>query len=93
MKKELVRSLTDNFQDHSHTTENGIEFWFARDVQHLLGYSEWRNFVNVIIKAKTACEVSDNFISDHFVDINKTIECKQSWQTAYLPTLRQASLK
>jgi len=73
MKKELVITLTDTFQDHSNTTDNGIEFWFARDIQHLLGYTEWRNFYNVIIKAKTACEASGNLISDHFVDINKTI--------------------
>lgn len=74
MKKELVKSLTDTFQDHSNTTDNGIEFWFARDIQHLLGYSEWRNFNNVIIKAKTTCEASGNLIFDHFVDINKTIQ-------------------
>jgi len=73
MKKELVKTLTDTFQDHSHTTENGIEFWFARDIQHLLGYTEWRNFFNVIVKAKTACEASGNLISDHFVEVNKTI--------------------
>jgi len=73
MKKELVKTLTDTFQDHSHTTGNGIEFWFARDIQHLLGYTEWRNFFNVIVKAKTACEVSGNIITDHFVNINKTI--------------------
>ncbi|NCC87957.1 MAG: DNA damage-inducible protein D [Clostridia bacterium] len=73
MKKELVKSLTDNFQDHSNTTDNGIEFWFARDIQHLLGYTEWRNFFNVIVKAKTTCEASGNLISDHFVDVNKTI--------------------
>jgi DNA-damage-inducible protein D len=74
MKRDLIKSLTDTFQDHSNTTDNGIEFWFARDIQHLLGYSEWRNFVNVIIKAKTTCEASGNLISDHFVDINKTIQ-------------------
>ena len=74
MKKELVRTLTDNFQDHSNTTDNGIEFWFARDIQHLLGYTEWRNFINVIVKAKTACEASGHLIFDHFVDINKTIK-------------------
>lgn len=73
MKRELVKSLTDTFQDHSNTTDNGIEFWFARDIQHLLGYSEWRNFTNVITKAKTSCEVSGNNISDHFVDINKMV--------------------
>lgn len=73
MKKELVKSLTDTFQNHSNTTDNGIEFWFARDIQHLLGYTEWRNFTNVINKAKTSCEASGNNISDHFVDINKMV--------------------
>ena len=38
MKKEIIKALADNFEEHSKTTENGIEFWFARDVQHLLGY-------------------------------------------------------
>ncbi|MDX9756775.1 MAG: DNA damage-inducible protein D, partial [Sulfurimonas sp.] len=42
--------------------------------QHLLGYTEWRNFQNAISKAKTACEVSGQNISDHFVDINKMVE-------------------
>ncbi len=74
MKLETVESLTNSFEDFSHTTEEGIEFWFARDLQQLLGYSEWRNFNNVIIKAKTSCEVSDNNISDHFVDINKMVK-------------------
>jgi len=73
MKSDLVKSLTDTFQDHSNTTDNGIEFWFARDIQHLLGYSEWRNFTNVITKAKTSCEASGNNIPDHFVDINKIV--------------------
>ncbi len=74
MKTEIIRSLSNNFEDHSHTTENGIEFWFARDLQHLLGYSEWRNFNQVITKAKTSCEASGNLISDHFVDINKMVQ-------------------
>lgn len=74
MKSEVVKSLTDNFQNHSHTTDKGIEFWFARDLQILLGYSEWRNFNKVIVKAKTACDVSENNILDHFVDINKMVK-------------------
>ena len=73
MKLETVKSLTNSFEDFSHKTEEEIEFWFARDLQHLLGYSEWRNFVNVIVKAKTSCEVSENNISDHFVDVNKMV--------------------
>ena len=74
MKTEIIRSLSNNFEDHSHTTENELEFWFARDLQHLLGYTEWRNFNLVITKAKTACEAIDNMISDHFVDVNKMVQ-------------------
>lgn len=74
MKTEIIKSLSNNFEDHSRTTENGIEFWFARDLQHLLGYSEWRNFNLVITKAKTSCEATDNLISDHFVDVNKMVQ-------------------
>lgn len=73
MKSEIIKSLTDNFENHSQTTENGVEFWFARDVQHLLGYTEWRNFQKVIVKAKISCEASDNVVSDHFVDVNKKV--------------------
>ncbi|MEQ6118836.1 BRO family protein [Reichenbachiella sp. MALMAid0571] len=73
MKHDLIKSLTDTFEDHSNTTENGVEFWFARDLQHLLGYAEWRNFQKVIVKAKITCETSENSVSDHFVDVNKTI--------------------
>ncbi|MBT3207354.1 MAG: DNA damage-inducible protein D [Bacteroidetes bacterium] len=74
MKKEIIQSLTKNFEEHSYTTEEGIEFWFARDLQHLLGYAKWENFNKVITKAKIACEVSGNDISNHFPDIRKTIE-------------------
>ncbi len=73
MKNEIIQSLSNNFEDHSHTTENGIEFWFARDLQHLLGYTKWDNFVKIIIKAKTACEASENNISDHFADVGKMV--------------------
>ena len=73
MKKEIIQSLTKNFEEHSYTTEEGIEFWFARDLQQLLGYAKWENFNKVITKAKIACEVSGNDISNHFPDIRKTI--------------------
>jgi DNA-damage-inducible protein D len=74
MKTEIVQSLTDTFEGHAQQTENGVGFWLARDLQHLLGYAEWRNFISVINKAKTACEVSGNQITDHFVDVNKMVE-------------------
>ncbi len=74
MKINVIHSLTDSFESHAQQTEGGVEFWLARDLQHLLGYSEWRNFTAVISKAKTACEVSDHAISDHFVDVNKMVD-------------------
>lgn len=73
MNKDLVQNLTDTFEGHAQQTETGVEYWLARDIQHLLGYAEWRNFVLVISKAKTSCEVSGHSPSDHFVDVNKTI--------------------
>lgn len=74
MEKELIKSLTENFESFAHKSQQGVEFWFARDLQHLLGYSEWRNFLETIEKAKTSCEKSAHKISDHFVDANKTIK-------------------
>ncbi|MBE8190119.1 MAG: DNA damage-inducible protein D [Candidatus Thioglobus sp.] len=73
MKNEIIQSFAGNFDEHSQTTDSGVEFWFARDLQHLLEYSDWRNFNQVITKAKISCEVSDNKPSDHFVDANKMV--------------------
>ncbi len=68
----MITKLTKNFEDYAHK-EKGVEFWYARDLQDLLGYSEWRNFSLVIEKAKEACKNSKQAISDHFVDVNKKV--------------------
>lgn len=73
MKKELVQTLTDTFEGHAQQTETGVEYWLGRDIQHLLGYAEWRNFRVVINKAKTSCEISGHLVRDHFVDVNKMV--------------------
>lgn len=73
MKKEIIKSLTKNFESHSNKTSNDIEFWFARDLQHLLGYSKWDNFLNVITKAKISCETSGHDVPDHFADVGKMV--------------------
>lgn len=61
------------FEDIKHYTDEGIEFWYARELQIALEYKEWRNFTNVIEKAMLACKNSGNTVPDHFVDVNKTI--------------------
>lgn len=72
MKTELVIELNKTFEGSAYT-QNGVEYWMARDLQKLLDYAEWRNFLQVIEKAKTACLNSKQQVSDHFVDVNKTI--------------------
>lgn len=73
MQTDLIHSLTETFEAHAQQTEGGVEFWLARDLQFLLGYTEWRNFNTIISKAKVACDVSGYSPGDHFVDVNKTI--------------------
>lgn len=74
MKSEHVQMLTENFESRAQETEGGVEFWLARDLQHLLGYTKWDNFLNVVSKAKTACEVSGHLITDHFADVGKMVD-------------------
>lgn len=75
METNFVQQLTDTFEGHAQQTENGVEYWLARDLQQLLGYAEWRNFdQSAISKAKTACEVSGHRTADHFVDVTKMVK-------------------
>ena len=79
---ENLPSGTENPNDESvspfdsikHIDENNIEFWYARELQQVLDYKDWRNFDKVITKAKNACEGSDQTISYHFVDINRVVD-------------------
>lgn len=74
MKTELVQSLTATFEGHTQQTESCVEYWLARDLQHLLGYSKWDNFLGVLAKAKTACGVSGYVVADHFADVGKMVD-------------------
>jgi len=80
MKTDLIRELTNTFEFHAQHTEEGIEFWLARDIQVLLGYNKWENFLNVISKAKTTCETSGHAVSDHFPDVRKMIQIAKGAQ-------------
>ena len=74
MKKEVIQSLTNNFESYANKTEDGVEFWLARDLQQLLGYDKWDNFLSVISKGKVACETTGHKITDHFADAGKMVK-------------------
>jgi DNA-damage-inducible protein D len=78
MKPAIIKRLHKNIEDYVHVQE-GIEFWFARDLQKLLGYDEWRNFLNVVQKSKGSCVSSGNTVADHFVDANKMVTLAQTY--------------
>lgn len=62
------------FENIKHINEYGQEFWYARELQQALEYTEWRNFSAVVEKAKAACSASGNEVDDHFVDVNKMVD-------------------
>ena len=71
---EIIKYSDQTFESIKHINENGDEFWYARELQSILEYTQWRNFESVIEKAKIACKQSKNDIDNHFADVSKTIE-------------------
>ena len=79
LTEEEQNNYTESlFESIKHINKLGNEFWYARELQFALEYTEWRNFSKVIEKAIIACKNSKNNVSDHFVDVNKTIEMPKS---------------
>ncbi len=74
MKTDVILALTQTFEAHAQQADIGVEYWLARDLQYLLGYTKWDNFLNVVSKAKTACEVSGHSVPDHFADVGKMVD-------------------
>jgi DNA-damage-inducible protein D len=75
MDKQIISRLHASFEDMAQTAPDGqTVFWCARDLQMLLGYTQWRNFAAVIDKAITACQNSGHDPKDHFAHISKMVE-------------------
>ena len=72
-KLENVKYGNKNFEDIKHIDENGIEYWYARELMHVLQYARWENFKKVIEKAMITCENSEISTKDCFLDVTKPI--------------------
>ena len=73
MEKETIIKLNKSFEESAYE-EDGVEYWLARELQILLGYSDWRNFINAVEKAKESCKTIGEAVLYHFVDVTKMIE-------------------
>ena len=72
MEKATITKLNKTFEEYAYE-HDGIDYWLARELQELLGYADWRNFLNAVDKAKESCNTTGEAVFDHFVDVNKTI--------------------
>lgn len=72
MEKNTITKLNNQFEESAYE-QDGIEYWLARELQELLGYADWRNFLNAVNKAKESCETTGEVSTDHFVDVTKMV--------------------
>jgi DNA-damage-inducible protein D len=74
VKKEVIVRLHASFEELVQTDSDGAEFWRARDLQDLLGYTRCENFSKVIDKARTSCKTAGYVEDDHFLEVRKMID-------------------
>lgn len=72
----MTSSLFDSIR---HINEYDQEYWSARELAKILGYSKWENFANVIEKAKTACKNSKQKPQDHFADVSDMVSIRKQF--------------
>lgn len=72
MKTEEIIELFRQFESITNEYE-GVECWSARELAKLLGYAQWRNFENIVNKAKAACEHAEQEVSYHFAEVGKMV--------------------
>jgi DNA-damage-inducible protein D len=73
MENSTISKLNKTFEDSAYE-QDGVEYWLARELQELLGYTDWRNFLNALEKAKESCKTTGEDILDHFVDVTKMVK-------------------
>ena len=73
MNNEIARYSEETFESIKHVNEYGNEFWYARELQRVLEYTQWRRFADAIERAKLACSNSGYSASEHFADVGKSL--------------------
>ena len=73
MSNELMIYSDQTFEDIKHINEDGQEFWYARELQHVLEYAQWRYMKETVERAKLACENSGLNPDDHFAEVRKMV--------------------
>ena len=71
--KRIANQYHATFEGVRQVDEDGNEYWFARDLAPLLDYQDWRNFMQVVEKARLACEKSGRAVDDHFGDVTRMV--------------------
>jgi DNA-damage-inducible protein D len=72
--KEIEKAHHQTFEGLKQVNDDGMEFWYARDLQEVLGYSSWDKFKRVIGKAVTACKKSGQAAENHFSQVVKMVQ-------------------
>lgn len=73
MSNELMKYSDQTFEDIKHINEDGQEFWYARELQHVLEYAQWRYMKETVERARLACENSGLNPDDHFAEVRKMV--------------------
>ena len=73
MDRITISKLNKSFEESAYE-QDGVEYWLARELQELLGYSDWRNFLNAVDKAKESCKTTGEAVLDHFFDVTKMVK-------------------
>ena len=81
---ELEKINETIFESIKHVDDDGNEYWYARELQYILGYNQWRSINDLIKRAKVACKESDNNIHDHFAVQRKMVDIGSNTQREVL---------
>lgn len=76
----LMTYSEETFESIKHYTKDGIEFWYARELQSVLEYAQWRRFSEAIDRARIACKNSGNSVSDHFAEVGKIVNAGATYK-------------